>query len=110
MDSLPEDILWDGLGEEAPPIFVVYTLVHFGLEESENQPFRRLELVEIADNRSAKRSVNHFAVNRKPLASPTDAQGPARCRYHVTPPLLRRDPRRCGMPRIARSMVGLFSL
>ncbi len=28
MDSLPEDILWDGLGEESAPIFVVYKLIH----------------------------------------------------------------------------------
>ncbi len=28
MDSLPEDILWEGLGEESAPIFVVYKLLH----------------------------------------------------------------------------------
>lgn len=28
MDSLPEDILWQGLGEESAPVFVVYKLLH----------------------------------------------------------------------------------
>ena len=40
---------------------LLYTLVHLGLETSENQPVRRLELVEIADNRRAKRPVNRLA-------------------------------------------------
>ncbi len=31
MDSLPEGILWDGFGEEAPPVFVVYKLLHEAL-------------------------------------------------------------------------------
>jgi hypothetical protein len=44
MDSLPEDILWDGLGEESAPIFVVYKLVH---EAFSNAPhFFRTALVE----------------------------------------------------------------
>ena len=40
---------------------LLYTLVHLGLEPSKNQPVRRLELVEIADNRTAKSSINHLA-------------------------------------------------
>lgn len=41
--SLPEQILWDGLGEEAAPIFVVYKLVH---EAFSNAPrFFRAALV-----------------------------------------------------------------
>lgn len=44
MDSLPEDILWDGLGEESAPIFVVYKLIH---EAFSNAPqFFRSALVE----------------------------------------------------------------
>lgn len=44
MDSLPEDILWDGLGEESAPIFVVYKLIH---EAYSNAPqFFRSALVE----------------------------------------------------------------
>ncbi len=44
MDSLPEDILWDGLGEEAAPVFVVYKLIH---EAFSNAPqFFRSALVE----------------------------------------------------------------
>lgn len=44
MDSLPEDILWQGLGVEASPIFVVYKLIH---EAFSNAPqFFRSALVE----------------------------------------------------------------
>ena len=44
MDSLPEDILWEGLGEESAPIFVVYKLIH---EAFSNAPqFFRSALVE----------------------------------------------------------------
>ncbi len=44
MDSLPEDILWEGLGEEAAPVFVVYKLLH---EAFSNAPqFFRSALVE----------------------------------------------------------------
>jgi hypothetical protein len=44
MDSLPEDILWDGLGEESAPVFVVYKLIH---EAFSNAPqFFRSALVE----------------------------------------------------------------
>ncbi len=43
MDSLPEDILWEGLGIEAPAIFVVYKLIH---EAFSNAPqFFRAALV-----------------------------------------------------------------
>lgn len=42
--SLPEQILWDGLGEEAAPVFVVYKLIH---EAFSNAPhFFRLAFVE----------------------------------------------------------------
>lgn len=44
MDSLPEDILWEGLGEESAPVFVVYKLIH---EAFSNAPqFFRSALVE----------------------------------------------------------------
>lgn len=44
MDSLPEDILWEGLGEESAPVFVVYKLLH---EAFSNAPqFFRSALVE----------------------------------------------------------------
>lgn len=44
MDSLPEDILWEGLGEESAPVFVVYKLIH---EAFSNAPhFFRTALVE----------------------------------------------------------------
>jgi hypothetical protein len=44
MDSLPEDILWEGLGEESAPVFVVYKLIH---EAYSNVPqFFRSALVE----------------------------------------------------------------
>ena len=32
--SLPEQILWDGLGEEAAPVFVVYKLIHEALSNA----------------------------------------------------------------------------
>ena len=44
MDSLPEDILWEGLGEEAAPIFVVYKLIHEALSNAPQ--FFRAALVE----------------------------------------------------------------
>ena len=44
MDSLPEDILWDGLGEESAPIFVVYKLIHEALSSAPQ--FFRSALVE----------------------------------------------------------------
>lgn len=44
LDSLPEDILWEGLGEESAPVFVVYKLIH---EAFSNAPqFFRSALVE----------------------------------------------------------------
>lgn len=44
MDSLPEDILWEGLGEESPAVFVVYKLLHEAFSSAPK--FFRTALVE----------------------------------------------------------------
>lgn len=78
MDSLPEDILWEGLGEESAPVFVVYKLIH---EAFSNAPqFFRSALVEFL-----RAQPNRFSAvfNRETIWSVMAAlpgqTGPANC-------------------------------
>jgi len=91
---------------------LLYTLVHLGLAPSDNQPVRRIELVDIPSTRAANAG-KPLAPHRKPLVWPRRRTRAGPLPLLVTPAKVRLycvQTLAVAEVRMARAMGGLFPL